>query len=201
MKKFLLLSFTACLLIGCNEEKQVFKTDYFKIEINRQGYIIGMWDNTKENRNFSPADNPSPLLSLYNSKEKKYYYPQKASYDRGIYRLTYENGSVADVKLEAKQRYFKLTLAHLENREQIDAIQWGSYYTNIDNLLGEIIGVARDTSAAVNYAIGALALEHIRSNVSFATCLNRQKNTNLTISVSPEQHFRKVPGTTKASGT
>lgn len=159
MKKFLLLSFTACLLIGCNEEKQVFKTDYFKIEINRQGYIIGMWDNTKENRNFSPADNPSPLLSLYNSKEKKYYYPQKASYDRGIYRLTYENGSVADVKLEAKQRYFKLTLAHLENREQIDAIQWGSYYTNIDNLLGEIIGVARDTSAAVNYAIGALALD------------------------------------------
>ena len=156
MKKFLLLSFTACLLIGCNEEKQVFKTDYFKIEINRQGYITGMWDNTKENRNFSPADNPSPLLSLYNSKEKKYYYPQKASYDRGIYRLTYENGSVADVKLEAKQRYFKLTLAHLENREQIDAIQWGSYYTNIDNLLGEIIGVARDTSAAVNYAIGAL---------------------------------------------
>ncbi len=159
MKKFLLLSFTACLLIGCNEEKQVFKTDYFKIEINRQGYITGMWDNTKENRNFSPADNPSPLLSLYNSKEKKYYYPQKASYDRGIYRLTYENGSVADVKLEAKQRYFKLTLAHLENREQIDAIQWGSYYTNIDNLLGEIIGVARDTSAAVNYAIGALALD------------------------------------------
>ena len=159
MKKFLLLSFTACLLIGCNEERQVFKTDYFKIEINRQGYIIGMWDNTKENRNFSPADNPSPLLSLYNSKEKKYYYPQKASYDRGIYRLTYENGSVADVKLEAKQRYFKLTLAHLENREQIDAIQWGSYYTNIDNLLGEIIGVARDTSAAVNYAIGALALD------------------------------------------
>ena len=72
MKKFLLLSFTACLLIGCNEEKQVFKTDYFKIEINRQGYITGMWDNTKENRNFSPADNPSPLLSLYNSKEKKY---------------------------------------------------------------------------------------------------------------------------------
>jgi hypothetical protein len=37
-------------------------------------------------------------------------------------------------------------------------VQWGAYHTNIDNLFGEIIGVARDTSEAVNYAIGMLAL-------------------------------------------
>ena len=41
---------------------------------------------------------------------------------------------------------------------EVDGIQWGPYHTNINNLLGEIIGVARDTSDAVNYAIGMLAL-------------------------------------------
>jgi hypothetical protein len=37
--------------------------------------------------------------------------------------------------------------------------KWGSYQTNINNLFGEIIGVARDTSERVNYAIGVLALD------------------------------------------
>ena len=41
----------------------------------------------------------------------------------------------------------------------MDCVQWGDYYTNINNLLGEIIGVARDTSDAVNYSIGVLALD------------------------------------------
>ena len=34
-----------------------------------------------------------------------------------------------------------------------------NYYTTITNVLGEIIGVARDTSAVVNYAIGVMALD------------------------------------------
>lgn len=73
--------------------------------------------------------------------------------------MEYENGSVATVALDEKTKYFKLKLESLEPRNGIDGIQWGNYYTNITNLLGEMIGVARDTSAAVGYAIGALALD------------------------------------------
>ncbi len=161
MKKHILTyALFVCMLGSCSLDGiRTFNTDYFRVDINSKGYIVGMWDRTKENRNFSPTDQPSPLLALYNSQLKRYYYPEKASFSHGKYRLEYENGSVATVKLEEKDRYFKLTLEKLENRDGIDGVQWGNYYTNINNLLGEIIGVARDTSAAVGYAIGALALD------------------------------------------
>lgn len=136
-------------------------TGYFRIHINAKGFITSMKNISKTPyREFSPADKPSPLLCLYNGNKKKYYEPQKATYSKGTGMLTlkYANGSVARVAIEAKAKYFKLTLKSLTNRSEIDDIQWGFYYTSITNLLGEIIGVARDTSEAVNYAIGMLAL-------------------------------------------
>lgn len=150
------------LLFGCKSNNtQSFKTDYFGIDIDSRGYIVGMWNLTRDSRNFSPSDQPSPLLSLYDGQIKRYYYPQKASYDKSNkqYKLEYENGSVATVGLEEKDKYFKLTLKALEPREGINGVQWGNYYTNISNILGEMIGVARDTTEAVCYAIGALALD------------------------------------------
>ncbi len=139
-----------------------FTTDYFKIHINSKGWITRMKNVTKATgqREFSPADKPSPLLSLYDSKKQKFYQPTKAIYSKAKQALTlqYPNGSVATVSLVAHKKYFKLTLQSLQPRNGIDNIQWGAYHTNITNLFGEIIGVARDTSDAVNYAIGMLAL-------------------------------------------
>ena len=121
MKKHVLsCALLACMLGSCcSDSVQSFDTDYFRIDINSKGYIVGMWNRTKESRNFSPEDQPSPLLALYNSQLKRYYYPEKAHYRNGKYRLEYENGSVATVRLEEKARYFKLTLENLENREGI----------------------------------------------------------------------------------
>src|SRR5690606_13610172 len=98
--------------------------------------------------------------SLYNSDENRYYYPEKARFNKrdNTFRLYYSNGSVARVSVEPHKKYFKLTLLSLSPRTGVHAIQWGAYHTNIINIMGEIIGVSRDTSAAVNYAIGMLAL-------------------------------------------
>ena len=99
----------ACMLGSCSSDSiQSFDTDYFQIDIDSKGYIVGMWNRTQESRNFSPTDQPSPLLALYNSRLKRYYYPEKARFSNGRYRLEYGNGSVATVKLEEKDRYFKL---------------------------------------------------------------------------------------------
>lgn len=163
MNKNTLLSIASALLLtGCaGGSTWNFRTDYFSIDINNAGYITSMKNITvPDNREFSPADKPSPLLSLYDSKKKTYYTPQKAAYNEksGIITLQYPNGSVAQVALQPQDKYFKLTLNSLEPRNGIDVIQWGSYHTNITNLFGEIIGVARDTSDVVNYSIGMLAL-------------------------------------------
>lgn len=153
---------SSLLLLGCTAERSWnFKTDYFSIEVDGKGYITSMKNTTViPNREFSPADKPSPLISLYNSEKKEYYYPENACFDQSEQLLTleYPNGSVAEVRLQPYNKYLKFSLVSLEPRKGVDAIQWGSYYTNITNLMGEIIGVARDTSDVVNYSIGMLAL-------------------------------------------
>ncbi|MEZ5038524.1 MAG: hypothetical protein R2828_01470 [Saprospiraceae bacterium] len=113
------------------------------------------------NREFSPPDKPSPVMCLYDGAKKIYYEPIKANFDKetNLLTLDFSNGSVAQISLTTQEKYFKLTLQSLSPRNGIDGIQWGPYHTNITNLLGEIIGVARDTSIGVNYAIGMLALE------------------------------------------
>ena len=148
-----------------------FKTNYFKIHIDNKGYITGMKNSTvAPNREFA-ADKPSPLLSLYNYKTGTWFYPEKATFSNPgkQFKLDYTNGSVATVRFESLPKYFRLTLLSLSNRETITDIQWGSYYTNITNLFGEVIGVARDTSDAVNYAIGALALNDITTGGASTT--------------------------------
>lgn len=138
-----------------------FSTNYFKIKIDEKGFIYSMQNITvSPNREFSPADKPSPLMSLYNSDKDKYYKPEKAHFNEtnNTVNLSFENGSVAIIKIQSQKKYLKLKLESLSPRNGIDGVQWGSYHTNITNLLGEIIGVARDTSEVVNYAIGILAL-------------------------------------------
>lgn len=154
---------TAICLVACSSGKEwSFDTDYFRIAVNNRGYITSMRNTTTFPQcEFSPTDKPSPLMSLYDSEKNVYYMPRSASYDKTscYFTLHYPNGSVAEVAMQPKEKYFKLTLNSLEPRNGVDAIQWGSYYTNITNLLGEIIGVARDTSDVVNYCIGVLALD------------------------------------------
>ncbi|MCD2421849.1 hypothetical protein LQ567_03690 [Niabella pedocola] len=138
-----------------------FKTDYFKIHVSNNGFITSMKNITVQpNREFSPADRPSPLMRLYDGAKQVYYEPVNASYKAAekLLTLTYSNGSVARILIAPKKKYLRLQLQSLTKRETIEAIQWGSYHTNITNLMGEIIGVARDTSARINYAIGMLAL-------------------------------------------
>ena len=84
MKKTLILLVAIVLLLSVCETgwSRSFKTDRFGIDVNDRGYITGMWNLTRKSRNFSPDDQPSPLLSLYDEDLKRYYYPKKASYSR-----------------------------------------------------------------------------------------------------------------------
>jgi hypothetical protein len=135
-------------------------TSYFSIQVNSSGYITSMKNTTvSPNKEFAAVDKPSPLICLYDSKLAKYYNPASASFTSGSVQLTYSNGSVATINYSTvNNKYFKFVLQDVVPRNGIDVVQWGPYNTNITNLFGEVIGVARDTSEAVNYAIGALAL-------------------------------------------
>lgn len=162
-KKWIACLVTLLAVWGCTADRSWnFRTDYLSVEIDRNGYITSLKNITvSPAREFSPEDKPSPVLSLYESGKKQYHYPQQAAYDKKnrVLTLGYPNGSVAEIVLDPHDKYLKLTLKSLEPRNGVDCVQWGDYHTNITNLLGEIIGVARDTSDLVNYSIGVLALD------------------------------------------
>ncbi len=156
-----LLLFSALVCTSALYAQFDFKTAYFKIHVNQKGWITSMKNITVQpNREFSPGDKPSPLMSLYDSKKKVFYLPEKAAYNKGTQTVSlhFSNGSVARIVIAPQKKYLKMTLRSLSPKNGVDVIQWGSYHTNITNLMGEIIGVSRDTSEAVNYAIGMLAL-------------------------------------------
>jgi hypothetical protein len=159
----LLVLTTGLLHLSSTVKKEaVFSTDYFRVRIDARGFINSMQNITdKSRREFSPSDMPSPLMRLYDEEKQQYFEPVKSDYNsaKGNLTLTYDNGSVAVVKVDPKDKYLRLTLESLSPRNGIDDIEWGAVHTNITNLMGEIIGVARDTSEAVNFAIGMLALD------------------------------------------
>lgn len=159
--KIFILNLVAWVWAHNGYAQQEFSTRYFKIRIDHKGWITSMKNATvSPQREFSPVDKPSPLMSIYDSEKQRYYQPTKGTYHKTkqTFTLHYSNGSVATISLIAHEKYIKLKLLSLHPRNGIDAIQCGAYHTNITNLFGEIIGVARDTSEAVNYAIGMLAL-------------------------------------------
>lgn len=76
MRVFVVTCVLAMLLCGSAEARpRTFSTDYFRIEVDGHGYVVGMWNRADGGRNFSPADRPSPLLALYDETLKRYYYP------------------------------------------------------------------------------------------------------------------------------
>ena len=154
---------TAVLLAACTSEAPWhFTTDYMDVTVDGHGYITGLKNTTVGNATeLSPADKPSPLLTLYNSTDSTWHYPAEASYSRlsKVMTLKYDDGMEAEVKIEPCGKYLRMELVDLKAPEGIDAAQWGSVHTNITNLLGEVIGVARDTSDVANYAVGMLALD------------------------------------------
>ena len=158
----LLITSITILVLGCAQSTQTnFKTKYLSINLNEQGYIYSIKDITKQQpRELSPSDKPSPILSLYNSKLDTLYRPLSAEYNTSdnTLALTFSNNSIAEISIEPKDKYLKFTLLSLTDRDDIEGVQWGSIHTNITNLFGEIIGVARDTSETINYAVGMLAL-------------------------------------------
>ncbi len=156
---FLILTF---LMFSCDSQSRLqLKTNYLNISLNENGFIYSIEDISKPvPREFSPLDKPSPLLTLYNNKLDTLYEPIRAKYNisENMIELGFPNNSVAKIGVDPKDKYLKFTLLSLTNRDDIEGVQWGSIHTNITNLFGEIIGVARDTSETVNYALGMLAL-------------------------------------------
>lgn len=152
---FLLL---AAMLLSCGEKIEFsLETDYLTIGLNDRGNIVSMQEKTS-GKEYFPKGQSAPVLSLY--KDSTYAAPEKAVYDpqKQLITLQYNGGITAVVGVQNKKQYLRFELLSLAPRNGTEAVVWGPYPTTISALIGETVGVVRDTA----FAIGLQAL-HINT--------------------------------------
>jgi hypothetical protein len=137
---------------------ETIQTRYASVQIDDRGFITSL-SSRQSGKEYSPVGHPSPLLSLHESGQPndQLVLPTSAVIHtkRSEIELKYPNGSVAVVKMAAKEDYFRFQLVSLNPRGSVDNIVWGPLHTTISKLIGDIIGVVRDD----DWAIGMLGLD------------------------------------------
>ena len=151
-------AFSASAQRSAQQTPLTLQTRYTSVQIDDRGFITSL-RSRQSGKEYSPAGHPSPLLSLHESGQPndRLMLPTSAVFHakRGRIVLKYPNGSVAVVKMAAKEDYLRFQLVSLNPRGSVDNIVWGPLHTTVSKLIGDIIGVVRDD----DWAIGMLGLD------------------------------------------
>jgi hypothetical protein len=137
---------------------QVYQTRYARIRIGEKGFITSLIAR-QSNKEYCPAGHPSPLLSLHENgrPNDELLFPVSAAFhsEKKEIELEYSGGATAIVKADERETYFRLQLASLTPRGNVDNIVWGPLHTTVSKIIGDIIGVVRDD----NWSIGMTGLD------------------------------------------
>jgi hypothetical protein len=147
--RFPLLILAGMLFFSCQEKADFsLETDYLKLGFNNNGSIVSIRDKTSGMEYF-PKGQTAPILSLY--KDSVYTKPNQAVYNPQAHSVTlqYEGGITAKIQIQNKEKYLRFELLSLTPRAGTQAVVWGPYPTTIDALIGETVGVVRDSLFAI----------------------------------------------------
>ena len=137
------------LFMSCGKKVDFnLETDYINLGFDAQGNILSIVEKAS-GKEYFPRGEMAPLLSLY--KDSVYSLPEQAAYNPGeqLIILQYSGGIKAVVSIKNKKSYLRFELLSLEPRNGTQAIVWGPYTTTIGKLIGETVGVVRDTAFAI----------------------------------------------------
>lgn len=154
MKKLsVLLVISIFLLSSCTKNRNVaeFKTDNFLIGIAENGTISSLKD-IKNGNEYLATDTISPLLSC--RIDSVMIYPVSAAFENGIISVQFPEQMEAKIKVEEKSGYITFELTEFSQKEKVELIVWGPFPTTIGKIIGETVGVVRDSA----FAIGIQAL-------------------------------------------
>lgn len=150
-----LLLLWSFLAICCACTKQTtFETDAFKMQMDQSGMITSLFDKEHNIEYFANRER-SPLLSL--RINGAYENPTSSAWNAEdhILSLNYPE-SQTTVLLQAipKEKYIFFEIKDVESNGEVELAVWGPYATTINQIVGECVGVVRDS----RYAIGIQAL-------------------------------------------
>jgi len=150
--RFLSFLFFLSFMTECSKETQTglvnFETDHFKTSISEKGYLLS-FKAADSNTEYQLKDSLNPIMSL--RIENEYLKPKQAKYNDNILTLDFGNAIKAELLVSQNPSYLSLELLSLSNVnfETLDLVLWGPYTNKINGVIGETVGVVRDSTFAM----------------------------------------------------
>ncbi len=139
-----------CAADGCwSAEIACLTTDFAAIGINDHGCLSTIATKA-ERRNYLAIGQPAPLLQVRIGG--KYYLPNTGLWDAPSHRLTlrYDGPGVrVVVASESAPSYVTFAIVDVQPRKKVELVLWGPYPTIVGDIVGEVVGVARNPRVAV----------------------------------------------------
>ena len=162
----------AISLSSCQQENvNTFSSDTFKIEIDQTGFISGLLD-AETNINYDPYGTRSPILGIVDNGRLCIPITFKPL-DNTKFQLGFDQTETG-VVLEIVQHptHISFYIKEIDNDEELEAIIWGPYPTEIGEIIGENIGVVRNSDFAIgiqslNPRTTAGKLDNIQGRTSY----------------------------------
>ena len=120
-------------------------TERATFSINSTGSLSAI---TANGRNLFAPGQPAPILSL--RVAGKFYPPNRAAWEQpgDVLTLIYPHiDTAAVVSVHAKRTHVTFGLADLRTARQVELALWGPYPVTIGDLVGEVVGVVRDSES------------------------------------------------------
>ncbi|MBJ6367775.1 hypothetical protein [Snuella sedimenti] len=153
---FYALAFCVALsTISCSEKEIVLGTESFQIRIDKKGNLQSLKD-ISNGTEFLKKDQIAPLLAIRDLSDTINQLPLSADFNKKAetISLNFKSGAKIDIAFREKEHYLTFEVVSITPQEKVPAIVWGSYPVNIEGIVGEVVGVARNE----NFAIGLQAL-------------------------------------------
>ncbi len=151
--------------------QDLFDTDSFQVGIDQNGFVTALMD-PQTKKNYIPEGNKGPLMAVV--ANGKLCIPTSFRKIKGTqYELGFEQTKVQVVlKIEDKRTHVSFTVVNTENANGLEAIIWGPYPTEINQVIGENVGVVRNSDFAIgiqslNPKTSAGKLDNIRGVTSY----------------------------------
>ena len=129
-------------------DELTLKTQAATFHIDATGALSGI--KGSDGRDYLAAGQPSSLLSV--RANGQLHAPRRATWNKPGTTLTleYEDiGATATLAVAAKPTHVTYELLTLRCAHPVELVVWGPYPTRIGDLVGEIVGVVRDSEFAV----------------------------------------------------
>jgi hypothetical protein len=160
MKKLLIPRFKTLLtgivmfLISYSMHAQIrFDAGDLELSLSAEGRVLS-FKNTKENREFISKDTASYFISLQSGGKTRKPVIALRIPNSDLILFRFENSPVdVEVLCAKRKNHLTFTILKAEPENLVEGLSWGPIYTTINEKIGEVVGVVRNTDVSLGMLV------------------------------------------------